>query len=472
MPRPMDYLPLFFKLTDAPCLVVGGGEVALRKVDTLRRAGASVTVISPALCPALTELAEGGHIHWVAGEFAAYVSELPGFRLVISATDRADVNQAVYRAAVALNLPVNVVDCPELCTFIFPAIIDRSPVVAAVSSGGVSPVLARLLRGRIEALIPPGFGELARLAERYRSQVKAALTDPSRRRRFWESALQGTPAELVLSGRSGEAEAVLERDLAAAVSGSSAAAGMVYLVGAGPGDPDLLTVRALRLIQEADVVVYDRLVSPEVMALVRKDAERIYAGKQRSEHTLPQDQINRLLADLAKSGRRVVRLKGGDPFIFGRGGEEIETLMAEGIVFQVVPGITAASGCAAYAGIPLTHRDYAQSCTFVTGHLKDGTVIDLDWRRLAVPQQTIVIYMGLQGLEAICDSLQAHGCAPDLPAALIQQGTTRHQVVVTGTLASLPGKVAERNIKAPTLVIIGQVVRLHERLAWFHTDGA
>ena len=469
MHKPMDYLPLFFKLTDEPCLIVGGGAVAVRKTDSLRAAGARVTLISPRLGNPLQELADAGTIDWRAKEFEP--TDVLDFRLVIGATDCREVNEAVSRAARERNIPVNVVDCPELCSFIFPAIIDRSPVVAAISTGGASPVLARLLRLKMETLIPPGYGALARLAEKFRGPVKKMLADASLRRAFWERVLQGPIAELVFAGREEEAGEKLAHELDAAADGSVKKGGMVYLVGAGPGDPDLLTVRALRLIQEADVVVYDRLVSPEVMNLVRRDAEKIYAGKQRSHHVLPQDQINRLLADLAKQGKRVVRLKGGDPFIFGRGGEEIETLMEEGVLFQVVPGITAASGCAAYAGIPLTHRDYAQSCTFVTGHLKDGSVIDLDWRRLSLPQQTIVIYMGLQGLDSICSSLRSHGCPADLPAALVQQGTTRHQVVVTGTLATLPQKVAEKAIKAPTLVIIGQVVRLHEKLAWFQTEA-
>jgi uroporphyrin-III C-methyltransferase/precorrin-2 dehydrogenase/sirohydrochlorin ferrochelatase len=379
------------------------------------------------------------------------------------------VNEQVSRAAQTRDIPVNVVDCPELCSFIFPAIIDRSPVIAAISSGGASPVLARLLRMRLETLIPPAYGALARLAERFRERVKQTIAHPDQRRCFWENALQGTVAELVFSGREKEAAAQLERLVCTEAEGKSKA-GMVYLIGAGPGDPDLLTIRALRLLQEADVVVYDRLVSPEIMQLVRRDADKIYAGKQRSQHTLPQEKINTLLAELAKAGKRVVRLKGGDPFIFGRGGEEIETLMEEGLLFQVVPGITAASGCAAYAGIPLTHRDYAQSCTFVTGHLKDGSVIDLDWQRLAAPNQTVVIYMGLQGLDQICSSLIRHGSAPDLPAALIQQGTTQHQVVLTGTLQNLPDLVSRSEVKAPTLAIIGNVVRLREKLAWFRTE--
>lgn len=457
----MDYLPIFFKLTGQACLIVGGGEVAARKTETLRQAGGKVTIIAPDLAPSLIKLLDKGHIQWIDKGFSSEVIE--GFKLVIAATSNRSVNEQVYQAAQARNLPVNVVDCPELCSFIFPAIIDRSPIVAAISSGGASPVLARLLRVKLEALIPPGYGTLARLADRFRQKVKLAITDGNQRRHFWEEILQGDVAELTLAGREEEAARQLEQRLR---DTNKAKTGMVYLVGAGPGDPDLLTLRALRLMQEADVVVYDRLVSPEIMGLLRKDAEKIYAGKQSRNHALPQHQINQLLIDLAKSGKRVVRLKGGDPFIFGRGGEEIETLMAEGIQFQVIPGITAASGCAAYAGIPLTHRDYAQSCAFITGHLKDGT-LDLEWDRFAVPKQTLVIYMGLQGLAQICAGLIVHGCPASLPAALIQQGTTRHQRVLTGTLADLPEKVALAEVKAPTLVIVGEVVKLHEQLAWF-----
>ena len=457
----MDYLPLFFKLTGQPCLIVGGGEVAARKTETLRQAGGLVTVVSPQLTETLADLSVQHKIEWKQKHFAP--EDVDGFKLIIGATSDRLVNEQVFQAAQARNIPVNVVDCPELCSFIFPAIIDRSPIVAAISSGGASPVLARLLRVKLEALIPPEYGSLASLANRFRQRVKQAIPDGDKRRRFWEDALQGDVADLALAGRQEEAAIRLKQRLQ---DNNGEKVGMVFLVGAGPGDPDLLTLRALRLMQEADVVVYDRLVSPEILGLVRKDAEKIYAGKQSSNHSLPQSEINRLLADLAKAGRRVVRLKGGDPFIFGRGGEEIETLMAEGIHFQVIPGITAASGCAAYAGIPLTHRDYAQSCAFVTGHLKDGT-IDLEWERLAVPNQTLVIYMGLQGLAQICTGLIKHGCPASLPAALIQQGTTRHQRVLTGTLADLPDKVAQANVKAPTLVIIGEVVKLHQKLSWF-----
>ncbi|MFI3122219.1 MAG: siroheme synthase CysG, partial [Methylococcaceae bacterium] len=393
-------------------------------------------------------------------------ADLGAFRLVVSATDNNETNRLVAKTATEQNIPCNVVDTPELCSFIFPAIIDRSPIIAAVSSGGASPVLARLLRAKLETVIPPAYGRLAELAEKFRDKVKRHINNPAQRRIFWENVLQGSVAELIFSGNEQEAERQLQQTLL--TQSENTRLGEVYLVGAGPGAPDLLTFRALRLMQQADVVVYDRLVSPEILDLVRRDAEKIYVGKQRQYHALPQESINTLLADLAKAGKRVVRLKGGDPFIFGRGGEEIETLMQEGIAFQVVPGITAASGCATYAGIPLTHRDHAQSCTFVTGHLKDNSV-NLNWTQLAAPNQTIVIYMGLAGLEQICRSLIEHGSPKDLPIAIVQQGTTSNQRVITGTLATLPDKIAGEDIKPPTLTIIGTVVTLHEKLSWFQT---
>jgi len=462
----MNFLPIFLKLAGQQCLVVGGGEVAARKVATLLKAGGAVTVLAPALGAALAPLAADGRIAYLAKVFEP--SDLTGFQLVISATDHRAVNEQVHAAATRRNLPVNVVDCPELCSFIFPAIVDRSPVVIAVSTGGASPVLARLIRAKLESALPLAYGRLADLAEKFRSRVKQAIQEPDRRRRFWEQALGGVVADLVFAGREAEAEQHLHDLLETGrPDHADTGGGFVSLVGAGPGDPDLLTLGALRAMQAADVVVYDRLVSPEVMALVRNDAEKIYAGKESSRHTLPQDQINALLARLAKQGRRVVRLKGGDPFIFGRGGEEIETLMEEGIPFQVIPGITAASGCAAYAGIPLTHRDHAQSVTFVTGHLKQGGIGELDWERLARPGQTLVIYMGLQALPQLRAALIGHGCIPDTPAALIQQGTTRRQRVITGTVDSLPGLVEEAGVSAPTLVIVGGVVGLHGKLAWF-----
>jgi len=436
----VQFLPIFLDVRGAPCLVVGAGQVASRKAGLLRRAGAQVTMT--------TQFRE---------------EALAGYAVVIAATSDQAVNRAVAAAAKARRIPVNVVDQPALCSFILPSIIERAPLVVAVSSGGASPVLARLLRARLESMIPAAYGRLAALAAEFRDRVKARFSG-AERRRFWERALQGPIAELVLAGRDAEAR----RALQAALDDTRLAfgGGEVSLVGAGPGDPDLLTFRALRLMQQADVVVYDRLVSKPILDLVRLEAERIYAGKERAKHALPQEDINALLVRLAKAGKRVVRLKGGDPFIFGRGGEEIDTLAAEGIPFQVVPGITAAAGCASYAGIPLTHRDYSQSVVFVTGHMQDGTM-NLNWRALAQSRQTIVFYMGLLGVDVLCRELAAHGLPAATPAALIQAGTTPQQRVLTGTLETLPGIVARSDVRAPTLIIIGEVVRLRERLKWF-----
>ncbi len=463
----MDYFPVFVKLKDQDCLVVGAGEIAARKIELLARAGAKITVIANRISPQVSSMGVSCHLNLLQKTFTP--EDLRGFRLVVSATDNKETNQLVAKTAEEQHILVNVVDNPDLCSFIFPAIIDRSPIIAAVSSGGAAPVLARLLRAKIESIIPPAYGQLAQLAEKFRIDVKKHIKEPSQRRIFWEKIFQGSAAELVFSGNEQGAEQELQQALIQ--QKDSVSLGEVYLVGAGPGAPDLLTFRALRLMQQADVIVYDHLVSPEILDLARRDSEKIYVGKERQKHTLPQESINILLADLAKKGKRVVRLKGGDPFIFGRGGEEIETLMQQGINFQVVPGITAASGCASYAGIPLTHRDHAQSCTFVTGHLKDNS-INLNWTQLAVPNQTIVIYMGLVGLEKICLSLIAHGSPKDLPVALVQQGTTTNQRVITGTLETLPATIAGLNIKPPTLIIIGTVVTLHDKLNWFHSSHA
>lgn len=457
----MDFLPLFHNLRDRLVLVVGGGEIALRKARLLDEAGARLRVVAPLIDGELCALVERG-----AGELLLRGyddSDLDGCVLVIAATDDEPLNARVSQAAGERNLPVNVVDAPALCSVIFPAIVDRSPLLVAVSSGGDAPVLTRLIRARLETLIPAAYGRLACLAQKFRGAVKQRFADVQQRRVFWEDVFQGSIAEQVLAGREAEAERLLADKLA----GSRARElGEVYLVGAGPGDPDLLTFRALRLMQQADVVLYDRLVAPAIIDMCRRDAERVYVGKRRSEHALPQEQINRQLVELAKQGKRVLRLKGGDPFIFGRGGEEIEELAAEGIPFQVVPGITAAAGCAAYAGIPLTHRDYAQSVRFVTGHLKDNSC-NLPWSDLVAPGQTLVFYMGLVGLPLICKELISHGRDAKTPAALVQQGTTRQQRVFTGTLADLPQLVSEHEVHAPTLVIVGEVVRLREKLAWF-----
>ena len=456
----MDYLPIFLNLRGKPCVVAGGGEVAARKVALLLEVGATVTVLAPDLCESLATQAAAGRINHRAALFTP--DALADAALAIAATDDREVNRQVSEAARRRNIPVNVVDNPELCSFVMPAIVDRSPVVIAVSTGGASPVLARLIRAKLESLIPADYGRLAALAERFRDAVKAKLPAAARRP-FWERVLQGPIAEMVFSGRVQDAEEALRREVE---ENRAAPAGEVYLVGGGPGNPDLLTFRALRLMQQADVVLHDNLVSPEVLNLVRRDAERIYVGKQRDFHTLRQGEINELMVKLAQEGKRVLRLKGGDPFIFGRGGEEIETLAAHGIRFEVVPGITAASGVAAYAGIPLTHRECAQSCVFVTGHLRDNS-INLDWEGLVRPDQTIVIYMGLHGLDILCQELVAHGLPGHMPAAIVQQGTTRNQKVVTGTLETLPRRAHEANLKPPTLIIVGEVVRLRDKLAWF-----
>ncbi|MCK5871819.1 MAG: uroporphyrinogen-III C-methyltransferase [Methylococcales bacterium] len=458
----MDYLPIFLNLTQKPCLVMGGGTVAARKIKLLAKAQADITVISDDISGAIRAMTIVPKLTLIQKKLS--LTDILDYHLVVCATDNETLNKEVAEVCHKNTILVNVVDNPALCSFIFPAIIDRSPVIVAVSTGGVSPVLARLLRAKIETVIPAQFGALAQLAAQFREKVKQTITIASERRIFWEKVLQGSVAELIFTGKTTEANALLTQQLA--MTKPLDHQGEVYLIGAGPGDPDLLTFKALRLMQQADVVVYDRLVSPEILELVRRDSEQIYVGKKRNNHSVPQESINQLLASLAKQGKRIARLKGGDPFIFGRGGEEIETLMAQGIRFQVVPGITAASGCAAYAGIPLTHRDYAQSCTFVTGHLKDGS-INLNWQQLTAPHQTIVIYMGLIGLEQICIAFMKHGCDKSHPIALIQQGTTASQKVIVGTLESLPELVKTETIKPPTLIIIGKVVTLHSTLAWF-----
>ncbi len=460
----MEFLPLFHNLRGSWVLVVGGGEIALRKSRLLAEAGALLRVVAPDIEEQLRELVERSGGELILRGYSE--SDLDGCVLVIAATDDESLNAQVSQDARQRCVPVNVVDAPALCTVIFPAIVDRSPLVIAVSSGGDAPVLARLIRAKLETWIPSTYGQLAGLAARFRHQVKGLFPDVQRRRAFWEDVFQGPIADRQLAGQGSEAERLL---IAKIAGDAPKAQGEVYLVGAGPGDPDLLTFRALRLMQQADVVLYDRLVAPAILDLCRRDAERVYVGKRRAEHALPQDQINQQLVALAKEGKRVVRLKGGDPFIFGRGGEEIEELASHGIPFQVVPGITAASGCAAYAGIPLTHRDYAQSVRFITGHLKDGTS-NLPWDDLVSPAQTLVFYMGLIGLPIICEQLIKHGRSADTPAALIQQGTTSSQRVFTGTLANLSQLVAEHEVHAPTLVIVGEVVVLREKLAWF--EGA
>ncbi len=461
----MDFLPIFMNVNQRRAIVVGGGEIAARKAALLAEAGANITVVSPELSSAMKQKVDAGEVEYIA---SSYKSEhLDNAVLVIAATDDSQVNKTVSNDAQSRSIPVNVVDAPELCSFIMPSIIDRSPVQIAVSTGGASPVLARLLRARLETAIPAAYGRLASMVDQFREKVKARFQDVNARRNFWEGVIQGDIAELVFAGKDAQAEKELEQAIA---DGGDQNVGEVYLVGGGPGDPDLLTFRALRLMQQADVIVHDRLISKEVLNLCRRDADRVYVGKERDNHSVPQDQINQLLVDLAKEGKRVCRLKGGDPFVFGRGGEEIETLSANGVNFQVVPGITAALGSSAYAGVPLTHRDYSQSVVFVTGHLKDGSM-NLNWKGLAQPKQTIVFYMGLKGLSVICEKLIEHGLPSDMPIALVQQATTPRQRYFTGTLATMPELIANEEIKPPTMIIVGEVVNLHDQLNWFRSEA-
>ncbi len=455
----MDYLPIFCRLDNKPVLLVGGGEVAERKARLLLDAGAQLTVVAPELDPELAELAANGSIEWLAGEFAP--QQLTGKWLVVAATDQREVNALVYQSANQARIFANVVDDPKRSSFIMPSIIDRSPLMVAISSGGKAPVLARLLREKLEALLPQHLGAVAAFAGSLRERVKARFASMGERRRFWERLLGADRLGQALArGDSASANQLADSLFA----DESQSGGEVVLVGAGPGDPGLLTLHALRQMQQADVVVYDRLVSDEVMALVRRDAKRIFVGKQAGNHCVPQEGINQLLLDEAKKGQRVVRLKGGDPFIFGRGGEELETLVGSGIGFQVVPGITAASGCAAYAGIPLTHRDHAQSVRFVTAHGKGGTR-DLDWPLLAKDKQTLVFYMGLSSCATIREQLLTHGKAGDTPVALIERGTQPSQRVIRGTLDQLPELAV--GVESPALIMVGSVVTLADQLAWF-----
>ena len=459
----MEYFPAFIQLKNKKCVVVGGGGVASRKASLIVRAGGTLHVVAENVGTALSDLVEqsGGTQH-----VGTYDSEsIDGAYLVVAATNDTKTNEQVSKDAHDKEILVNVVDAPSLCSFILPAIIDRSPVMIAVSSGGQSPVLARLIRSKLETLIPIGYGRLAGLVGRYRDAVKAKYAHINERRAFWENVLQGPIAELVFAGKESSAEEMLG-NLIKTEEAPCKGVGEVYLVGGGPGDPDLLTFRALRLMQQADVVLYDRLVSTEVLDLVRRDATLIYVGKARADHAVPQDQINEKLVTLAKQGHRVCRLKGGDPFIFGRGGEEIDRLADEGIPFQVVPGITAASGCASYAGIPLTHRDHSQSVRFVTGHIKEGS-LDLDWETLAKEKQTLVFYMGLVGLEKICNQLIVHGLSGTTPIALVQKGTTVDQRVLTGELNTFYDEIKDQGVVAPTIIIIGNVVKLREKLSWY-----
>jgi uroporphyrin-III C-methyltransferase/precorrin-2 dehydrogenase/sirohydrochlorin ferrochelatase len=458
----MKHFPIFLTLKDRPCTVIGGGAVAHRKINTLLKSGATITLISPQLCDELQQKVTNKLIAYHARNFTD--SDLNNSFIAIAATDDSEVNRHIARVAEQKNVLVNVADSLALSNFIMPSVLDRSPVTIAVSTGGASPVLAKSLRMKLETLIPSACGRLAAISEEYRAKVKAHFPEQRQRKAFWENTLAGPFAELVYAGQDIMARQLLDELLEKEAEQNPM--GEVYLVGAGPGDPDLLTFKAVRLMQQADVMVYDRLVSQPILAMANEKAKRYYVGKEKDNHAVPQNKINDLLVDLAKQGKRVLRLKGGDPFIFGRGGEEIETLAENNVPFQVVPGITAAAGCASYSGIPLTHRDHAQSVTFATGHLKDGS-INLNWEQLVQPHHTIVFYMGLTGIHVISEQLQTHGMSADMPAALIEQGTTRNQRVHIGTVGNLPELVKSSGVRAPTLTIIGEVVQLHDKLAWY-----
>ncbi|MEM1113377.1 MAG: siroheme synthase CysG [Pseudomonadota bacterium] len=457
----MDYLPVCLKLRTERVLLVGGGAVGTRKARLLLKAGASMTLVAPEITADMERLLSEHDATWQQREYDEH--DLEGHALVIAATPDSAINRHIHDGARARGMNVNVVDTPELCTFIFPSIVDRNPLLIAISSSGQSPVLARKLRRRFEAMLPGAYGRLAEFAGRLREPVKAALPSDTPRRLFWEAAIDGAVGEMVLAGQEEEAERLLRENLTRT---EALHRGEVYLVGAGPGDPDLMTFKAMRLLQSADVVLYDRLVAPAIVEMARRDAELIYVGKRRADHAVPQTDINELLVQLAEEGKRVIRLKGGDPFIFGRGGEEIELLAQRQIPFQVVPGITAASGAACYAGIPLTHRDHAQSVRFVTGHLKNGK-LEHDWSQFQSTNETVVFYMGLVGLTEICEQLRKAGRADNTPVALIEKATTSQQKVLISNLVSLPEIVSKEKVRAPTLIIVGKVVGLSSQLGWF-----
>ncbi|TCW11715.1 uroporphyrin-III C-methyltransferase/precorrin-2 dehydrogenase/sirohydrochlorin ferrochelatase [Raoultella sp. BIGb0138] len=460
----MDYLPLFAGLKNRPVLVIGGGEIAARKIMFLRRAGASVQVVAEALSQEIAGLVARQEIQWRAREFEE--RQIDDVFLVIAATEDDALNQRVSAAANARYRLVNVVDNQPLCSAVFPSIVDRSPLLIAIFSGGTAPVLSKLIREKIEALLPTHLGRVAEAASEWRQRIKTHLSTTAARRRFWERVFNGRFASLMLAGNRAAADRALEEELYQ----PEKRPGEIILVGAGPGDAGLLTLRGLQAVQQADVVFYDYLVTPEVRELVRRDAEMICVGKRAGEHSVPQHQTNQMLVDAARQGKTVVRLKGGDPFIFGRGGEELQAAAAAGIPFQVVPGVTAAAGATAYAGIPLTHRDYAQSVTFVTGHYKADSD-SLDWSLLAQSRQTLAIYMGTMKAAEISAQLIAHGRDRDTPVAVISRGTRADQQTTTGTLQQL--ERLAKDAPMPALLVVGEVVQLHQQLAWFqHTTRA
>lgn len=464
----MDHLPIFLDLKGKKVVVTGGGTIAARRAERALDAGAQVLVFAPELGAEFDPLktrSELVHIDRAPAE-----GDLKDIVVAWGCMeDESDAQLA--QMSRKLGVLVNVADVPEHCDFITPSIVDRDPLVVAISTGGASPILARTIRARLEVMLPAAYGDLVRFVGKYRDKTMAKLKTGPERLRFWEAVSTGPVTDLFLAGDEEGAAKQLARELEAAASGEiRPRLGEVYLVGGGPGDPDLLTFRALRLMQLADVVVHDRLIGDGIMNLVRRDAERIYVGKMPKQHIVPQEEISQMLVRLAKEGKRVLRLKGGDPFIFGRGGEEIEALAAENIPFQVVPGITAASGCSTYAGIPLTHRDHAQSCVFITAHGRDG-VLDVDWDVLLRPRQTVAIYMGLSNTSHLCKGFIERGADPDLPVAVIDKGTRPEQKVVIATVSTLCEKLADADLEGPAMIIVGTVVKLREKLSWYRTKS-
>ncbi|MFC4526546.1 uroporphyrinogen-III C-methyltransferase [Dyella halodurans] len=457
----MKLYPLFADLSGRPALVVGGGAVGERKAAALLEAGARVTVGAPRLSPGLQAWVDQGRIEWRAGSFEE--AWLDDAWLVIAATDDPALHTRIAALAEARRLLVNVVDDAALSSFHVPAVIDRAPVTIAISSGGHAPMLARLLRERLEVLIDPVIGPLASLLAAMRSRIRARLPDLAARRRFYDQLFSSPVPGLLRRQQPALAETAVKRLLDAT---SASPAGSVVLLGAGTGDPGLLTLRGLRALNEADVILHDRLVSAEVLALARRDAERIEVAKQAGNHHTTQAQIHALMLEHARAGRRVVRLKGGDPFVFGRGGEELEFLQGHGIAYEVVPGITAALACAAYAGIPLTHRDHAQSVRLVTAHCQ-GSIDTLDWQALAQERQTLAVYMGTSELPGLQQRLIAHGRAGTTPFAIIENGSRPEQRVITGTLSTLVERATGYDVRSPALLIIGEVAALAPTLAWF-----
>jgi uroporphyrin-III C-methyltransferase/precorrin-2 dehydrogenase/sirohydrochlorin ferrochelatase len=464
----MDHLPIFLDLKGKKVIVTGGTTVAARRVERALDAGASVEVFAAQLGAEFVELAQHKNLSHIARQVTA--SDLDDCVVAYGAREDVAADAALAKMAREKGVLVNVADVPEQCDFITPSIVDRDPLILAISTGGASPILGRTIRARLEVMLPATYGDLTRFLGSFRDAAMDRIKTGAARLRFWENVTTGPVADLFLAGDVEGATEQLKAEVEAAADGlERPRLGEVYLVGGGPGDPDLLTFRALRLMQLCDVVVYDRLVGQGIMNLVRRDAERIYVGKMPQQHIVPQEEISQMLVRLAKEGKRVLRLKGGDPFIFGRGGEEIEALAAEKIPFQVVPGITAASGCSTYAGIPLTHRDHAQACVFTTDHVRD-CVLDVDWDVLLRPNQTVAIYMGLSNTPHLCKGFLERGADPNLPVAVIDNGTRPEQRVITATVSTLCDTLKDADFKGPAMIIVGTVVNLREKLSWYKTS--